>query len=145
MGGGENNRGSLDMQYRDHYKQRLEKKRRFSFKSRWRSITYALKGINRFFLEEHNAWIHLASTIVVTILAFLIPVNRNESLALVIIVGFVWVSELFNTAIERTMDRITTEHDTQVKIIKDISAAAVLISSMTAIVVGSIIFIPKIF
>ena len=117
----------------------------FSWKARIRSFSFAGRGIWRFFRTEHNAWIHLASTFVVTVLAFFFKLTTLESICIVFCIAFVWVTEMINTAIEKAMDFISVERHEQIRNIKDISAGAVLIASITAVIVGSIIFIPKIF
>jgi diacylglycerol kinase len=55
----------------------------------------------------------------------------------------VWVAEIFNTAIEKTMDFISRERHPQIKLIKDLAAAAVLVTAFSALITGAIIFIPK--
>jgi diacylglycerol kinase (ATP) len=109
------------------------------------SIRFALDGIGKFFSEEPNAWIHLAATILVFVLAFIFHLGGTEKLALVIVTGMVWVAEAFNTVVERIMDHISPEKDPHVKFIKDLSAGAVLLSAVTALITGAIVFIPKIF
>src|SRR5690242_19083915 len=117
--------------------------RRISIKARTNSFRYAFRGIQQFFEKEHNAWPHLAGTIIVVILSIVFSVTRTELLALVIVTGSVWTAELFNTAIEKTADLISLEDHPGIKFIKDVSAAAVLISAVTALVTGCIVFIPK--
>jgi diacylglycerol kinase (ATP) len=115
----------------------------FSVKARFRSFRYAFAGIRDFLSSQHNAWIHLMGTIVVIFLAVGFRVTNSEAIALTFAVGFVWVSELFNTAIEKIMDFILVEKNPKIKIIKDLSAAAVLVAAITALVAGCIVFIPK--
>ena len=115
----------------------------FSVKARLKSFIYAWNGIVQFFRKEHNAQLHLVSTFVVTGLAIYLKVNTTEALLLAFAVGFVWVTEMINTAIEKTMDFITLEKHNQVKQIKDLAAGAVLVASITALITGSFIFIPK--
>ncbi len=117
---------------------------KFSIKARIKSFEYAFAGIKSFFYSQHNAWIHLLATAVVLFLAIVFHVSNAEAMALTGAVGFVWVSELFNTAIEKIMDFISVERNPKIKLIKDISAAAVLVAAITALVVGCIVFIPKI-
>ena len=57
--------------------------------------------------------------------------------------AFVWITEMINTAIEKAMDFITLEKHSQIKLIKDLAAGAVLVASITALITGSIIFVPK--
>ena len=121
------------------------KTRTFSFHSRINSLRFAAEGIGRFFIEEQNAWVHLAATIIVFALAFIFRLSGSEKLALVIVTGMVWVAEAFNTVVERIMDHISPERNPRVKFIKDLSAGAVLLSAITAVVTGAIVFIPKIF
>ena len=115
----------------------------FSIRSRFKSFKYAFAGIINFFKAEHNALIHLLVTIVVLILAIVLRVSGLEMSALILAIGFVWVAELFNTAIEKIMDFLSEEQQPQIKFIKDLSAAAVLVAACVAIAVGCFVFIPK--
>jgi diacylglycerol kinase (ATP) len=117
----------------------------FSWKARIKSFSFAGRGIWRFFRTEHNAWIHLAATIAVLILAFLFKLTTIEAICIVFCIAFVWVTEMINTAIEKAMDYITSERHEQIRNIKDMAAGAVLVASITSIVVGAIIFLPKFF
>ena len=121
------------------------KGQRFSFRARLKSFRYAMEGISRFFLVEHNAWLHFMATVGVFTLTALVGVTKNELLALVFAVGFVWVAEMFNTCIERVMDFISDQRHAEIKFIKDLAAGAVLIAALTAITVGAVVFIPKLF
>jgi diacylglycerol kinase (ATP) len=120
-------------------------KNKFSIRARVRSFEYAFAGIRDFFEAEHNAILHLVSTAVVICLGVSFRVSVMEWIALVFAIGFVWVAELFNTAIEKIMDFISMEKRSEIKFIKDLSAAAVLVAAITALVTGAVIFIPKIF
>ncbi len=115
----------------------------FSIRARAKSFQYACEGIIAFIRREHNAWLHLIATIAVAVLAFVVGVTNTELLALVFVIGFVWVAEIFNTCIEHIMDFISTEKKPAIKFIKDLSAGAVLVAAITALITGSIIFIPK--
>lgn len=109
------------------------------------SFRFAFNGVRTFFREEHNARIHFAATVAVFTGAWLFQLTVNEIILLIIVTGFVWAAEIFNTAIEKIMDFISPEYHPGVKRIKDLSAAAVLIAALTALITGSVIFIPKIF
>lgn len=121
----------------------MMKDEKFSIRGRLKSFYYAGIGIKQFFRQEHNARIHLAAAIVTGLLAWRLKVSGGEAIALTIVIGLVWVTEMLNTCIEKAMDMITREHHPQVKIIKDLAAGAVLIAAITAVIVGSFIFIPK--
>jgi len=117
----------------------------FSFRSRASSLGFAWEGLLSFFRRETNAWIHLASTLAVCVLAVYCRVSLTEVIALVIVTGFVWVAELFNTVVEKIMDFISSQRNPDIKIIKDLAAGGVLLSAVTALITGTIIFIPKLF
>lgn len=115
----------------------------FSIKARARSFKYAFEGLRSLFRNDHNIILHLVVTIAVIALSVWIKITTTEALVLVFAIGFVWVAELFNTAIEKIMDLISMQRHPRIKFIKDVSAAAVLIASITAAIAGCIIFIPK--
>jgi diacylglycerol kinase (ATP) len=119
------------------------KTKEFSLRARAGSFRFALQGIRRFFQREHNAWIHLAATIGVFVAAAIFGVTRSEIISLIIVTGLVWVAEIFNTAIEKIMDFISVKRHPQIKVIKDLAAAAVLVSALIALLTGAFIFIPK--
>jgi diacylglycerol kinase (ATP) len=104
-----------------------------------------MDGIASFFQREHNAWLHFMATIAVFTLSALVGVTKNELLALVFAIGFVWVAEMFNTCIERVMDFVTEQRHPEIKFIKDLAAGAVLTAAITALIVGAVVFIPKLF
>ncbi len=121
------------------------KTKQFSLRARANSFRYAWAGVYRFFAQEHNTWIHLVATAGVFVGAWRLEVSRNEMIVLVIVTGFVWVAEIFNTAIENAMDLVSPGYHPQVKLVKDLSAGAVLVSAIISVITGSLIFIPKIF
>lgn len=112
---------------------------------RLQSIGYAVSGILSFFKTQHNAIIHLCSTVTVVMAGLFFDIPVNEWLAIIIVTGFVWVAEIFNTAIEAIMDHLSPEQHPKVKYIKDVAAAAVLFAAITAVLTGALIFIPKLF
>lgn len=115
----------------------------FSPAARMNSFIYAGRGIYRFFLNEPNARFHLAATLAVIFLSFYFGVSRTEIMALVFCIALVWLTEMINTSIEKAMDFIYPERHPQIALIKDIAAGAVLIAACCALVIGLIIFIPK--
>jgi diacylglycerol kinase (ATP) len=115
----------------------------FSIKARLRSFHYAFAGLHSFFSTQHNAIIHLIMTLLVFSAAVLYNVTKAEAIAITLAVGFVWTAELFNTAIEKLADLVSTDHHPGIKFIKDVSAAAVLLSALAAFITGGIVFLPK--
>jgi diacylglycerol kinase len=121
----------------------MKKQPSFSFAARARSFGFAFSGIKLFFRSEHNAILHLCATILVVILSVVYHVSTMEAAILAIAIGMVWAAELFNTCTEKLMDMISTERRPAIRFIKDMSAAAVLVTAMAAAVAGLFIFIPK--
>ena len=117
----------------------------FSLANRFKSFTYAWSGIKELLRTEHNTWVHLFITIITVTLGLIFKLAIGEWAALIICMTMVWTAEIFNTCIEKLLDFISTDRHPQIKNIKDMAAAAVLIASWAAIIVGAIIFIPKIF
>lgn len=115
----------------------------FLWKARLKSFVYAWEGIVSFFKWEHNAQIHLGVTFLVLVLSVTLGLNKWEAIAVVFSIAIVWIAEMLNTAIEKTMDFISIEKHPQIKLIKDIAAGAVLVATIAAVIVGCFIFIPK--
>ena len=117
--------------------------KQFSLKNRAKSFKYAFNGIRLLLTKEHNAWIHCAVAVIVIVFGFLFDISANEWLAIVIAIGAVLAAEGFNTAIERLADVVSPEYNEGIKSTKDIAAGAVLILAIAAVVVGLIVFVPK--
>lgn len=120
------------------------KKANFSIKKRIKSFVFAFNGLRILFSEEHNSRIHLLAAIVVIIAAILFKINTYEWIAISFSIGLVITVEIMNTVVENIADFLTTEKNEKIKKIKDLSAAAVLISAITALSIALIVFIPKI-
>lgn len=112
-------------------------------RSRINSVGFAWQGIVCFFKQEPNAAIHLVFTLAVFGAAVFFRVAAAEMIALLIVTAMVWTAEIFNSAIERIMDFISTEKSRDIKFIKDLAASAVLIAAIAAFITGLIVFIPK--
>jgi len=119
------------------------KSRKFSIKARIRSFKYAFRGLWWLIREEHNSWIHLAFVFVLIPACILLHLSLIEWTLITICIGLVLAMELVNSAIERLSDKISPGRDPDIGKIKDIAAAAVLISAVAAAVVGLIILVPK--
>jgi diacylglycerol kinase (ATP) len=115
----------------------------FTIAARIKSVGYALAGIATMLRSQHNAWIHLAATIAVVLLAFWFAVSAAEWVALIIAVVIVWCAEALNTAFELLCDVASPEFHPLVKQAKDVAAAAVLIAAIGAMAVGLLIFGPR--
>lgn len=112
--------------------------------SRIRSFKFAINGLFSMLRTEHNARVQaLALTVVVT-LGFVYEISPTEWIAVVVVSGAVMAAEAFNTAIERLADFVEPQWNEKIGVIKDLCAAAVLLTAVSAAVVGGIVFIPKI-
>src|SRR5215203_3567995 len=118
----------------------MNKNSRFSIHGRWKSFQYAIDGMREFFRTEHNAWLHLLAAAAVFIMSLVVGVTRTEGIILIIVVALVWITEMLNTCIEKAMDMISEEYHPRIKLIKDISAGAVLVAAIAALVTGFIVF-----
>ena len=121
----------------------MMKEKRFSLKKRLHSFKYAFQGVSYLFRNEHNAWIHLFITACVIAAGFLLRVSTNEWIALIFAIGMVLAAEAFNTAIEALADVISSNYNQLIKRAKDVAAGGVLLAAIAAVVIGLIIFIPK--
>ncbi len=74
----------------------------------------------------------------------MVNVSSTEWLLLIVVIGSVFVAELFNSALEYLADQVSSEKNAGIKRAKDLAAAAVLVTALTALVVGCIILLPKI-
>lgn len=117
----------------------------------WRKVKYSQRFLNAFrgiyvvVKTTRHIFIHIMATLAVIIFGFYFKVSALEWIAIVFAVGFVFVSEAFNTAIEIDIDLTSPEYHPYARDTKDVAAAAVILSAFTAGVVGLIIFLPKIF
>jgi diacylglycerol kinase len=105
---------------------------------------HAFKGMQNFFFRERNGKIQLFIAGFTVVAAFLLQVSSIEWIAILLCISLVLSLEMLNSAIEKICDLIHKDFHPIIKIIKDVSAAAVLWSSIISTAVGLIIFVPKI-
>ena len=108
------------------------------------SFKYAIEGIISSFKTERNMKIHIFIMILVIIAGIILKISALDWIILVIMFALVISAELFNTTFETVVDMITKERNEKAKLAKDIAAGAVLVLAIGSIIVGLIIFIPKI-
>jgi diacylglycerol kinase len=116
---------------------------KFSFKSRLQSFRFALNGLRSLVKYEHNSRIHLIASAVVLILGLLLKIDLTEWSLLIVVIGMVFITELLNSSLELLADKINPEWNEMIGRAKDFSAAAVLIAAIVSLIVGVIIFVPK--
>jgi len=117
---------------------------RFSLKNRFGSFKFAFNGLCSLLKNEHNSRIHLLAAIIAIAMGIILKINNIEWSLLVIVIGVVFLSELLNSSLESLADVIEPEWNEQIRKAKDYTAAAVLISAIISVIVGGLIFIPKI-
>ncbi|PCJ66737.1 MAG: diacylglycerol kinase [Bacteroidetes bacterium] len=106
---------------------------------------YAFAGIASFFRTERNAGIHSLASVVAIAAGVIVEITSNEWLWIFLAITVVFVTEMINTTIEKLCNKISKEIDPDIRIIKDIAAGFVLVSSLFALVVAAIIFAPYLF
>ena len=108
-----------------------------------RSFKYAFNGLKILVREEQNYVVHLTTTVVV-VMAVYYKISASEWTVLLLAIQVVLTLETVNTAIENLADFVSTERNDKIMRIKDLAAAGVLISAVTAMIIGAIVFSPKI-
>lgn len=106
------------------------------------SFRYAIEGLISSFKTERNMKIHILAMIIVIALGLIVRLNKIDWYICIILIALVISSELFNTAIETIVDMISPEKNEKAKLVKDISAAAVLVLAIGAVIIGLMVFIP---
>lgn len=106
------------------------------------TFKYAVVGILSALKEEPNLKFHFLAGLFVIIISLILNISRNDWMIIVFLIGFVISVELTNTAIEAVVDEFTNNEHPGAKLAKDISAGAVLVSTITAAIIGIIIFLP---
>jgi len=94
---------------------------------------------------EKNMIIHTVVALAVMVVNYALEISRLEWLISVILIGVVCAAEIFNTAIEKLADRVTTEHDPIIGQVKDLASGAVLIVCIAAAACGVVIYWPYLF
>jgi diacylglycerol kinase len=109
-----------------------------------RSFGYAFEGVTALFRHENNARFHLLAAIGVLLTGIGFDIDSKEWALIVLAIGGVWAAEAFNTALEKLCDLVSPDVHPQIKAIKDLAAAGVLIMAGAAVVIGLLIFGEKI-
>lgn len=107
-----------------------------------RSFVFAMRGILMVWHEERSFQVQVIGAIAVTVLMFLFQLKPWEYIIISILMALVLILEIMNTVAERFVDMVKPRMHSYVGAIKDMMAGAVLIMSITAAIVGGIIFFP---
>ncbi len=110
---------------------------RIGFKYAWEGIKYA-------FTTQPNFLVHSLAAAAAVFLGLWLKISSLEWLVLVLTISLVFIAEMINTALESMTDLIEEKHHQHAKIAKDVSAGMVLLASVSSVLVGAILFTPKI-
>lgn len=108
-----------------------------------RGFVYALNGIWHAAATQLNFRVHLVAAVVAVVLGYALHISTGEWLWIILCIAMVLVAELFNTALEFLTDLVSPEYNKKAGLVKDMSAGAVLITAICALIIGLIIFVPK--
>jgi len=116
---------------------------RLTFDGRIRSVAFALRGVRIMIASQHNAWIHAAATLGVFAAGVFLRLSWAEWCWIVLAVVSVWTAEALNTAFEFLTDVASPNFHPIAGKAKDVAAGAVLLAAVGAIIIGALIFGPK--
>jgi len=114
----------------------------FSIAKRLKSFRDAGRGLATTLKTQHNAWIHLVAAIAVTLAGAAVGLRLEDWKWLALTITLVWFAETINTAFEYLCDVVSPDYNEAVKHAKDIAAGAVLICAISAVAMGTMIFLP---
>ena len=115
------------------------------FTGRLKSMGFALQGAIKLITTEHSVMVQFSLGILVSIAGFIFNISHEEWLVQTLAIGLILSVEGLNTAVEKIADFIHPDYHERIGFIKDIAAGAVFFAAMTAIALGLMIYIPKIF
>lgn len=119
----------------------LKSKDKRTFKG---SVKNCLDGISYVTKNEKNFKREIALGIIALILSYILKIDKIEFIIVLTMICLVLTTEIINTAVERAVDLVTKEYHELARIAKDVSAGSVLVTSIFSLIIGIIIFIPKI-
>lgn len=117
---------------------------KFSIADRVKSFGYAFNGLKILISEEHNSRVHIFAAICAVVGGFLLRISLIEWTVIVFAIGLVFALELINSAIENICDFVSPQKHATIKKVKDMAAAAVLVGTCSSLIIGVIIFLPKV-
>jgi diacylglycerol kinase (ATP) len=112
---------------------------------RVKSVGFAVKGAYKLISTEHSIMVQFSIMLLMIFAGFYFGISREEWMLQILIFGLVLAIEGLNTAVEKMADFIHPEFHNRIGFIKDIAAGSVLFAAFSAITVGALIYVPKIF
>ena len=110
-----------------------------------KSFGHALKGLKLLFSSQRNATIHLLLMFCAIVMGFLLQISKSEWIMIILCSALVIAAEAFNTALEKMADAVHPDKNDEIGNAKDLAAGSVLITAIAALIVGIIIFLPKLY
>ncbi len=111
---------------------------------RIKSVKYALKGVWLLITTEHSIMVQFSIAIILTIVGFVFNISTIEWMFQLLAIGMVLVAESLNTGIEKLSDFVHPDYHKRIGFIKDISAGAATFAAIIAVIIGLLIYLPKI-
>ena len=105
-----------------------------------KSMLHSVEGLLWILKSERNFKIHLIALVINIVLLIVLKVNSTDCALILGVCFLVLITEALNTCIEKICDFIQPEKDNRIKIIKDLGAGAVLLASICAIIIGSLVY-----
>jgi len=127
----------------DEPRRRPESDASLTFSGRLRSLRCALRGIAVMLRTQQNAWLHAVATLLVLVAGILVGLTTEEWCWIVLAVVSVWTAEALNTAFEFLTDVASPTFHPIAGRAKDVAAGAVLIASAGALLIGALVFVPR--
>lgn len=121
-----------------------EEHKRMSLKRFFNSVKYSIEGLVHAYKNEQSLWLHGICTTFSIIMGLALGISFYEWSVILVALVVVLAVELLNTAIEATVDLVTSEIHPLAKVAKDCGSAAAFVSSIVAGIICAVIFLPKI-
>jgi diacylglycerol kinase len=112
------------------------------FRRLLKSFTYSFKGLQKVVREEQNIKIQLIIGTIIVLLGIFLQISASEWIPLILSMAMVILAEVLNSAVERVADVLKPRINEYVREIKDIMAGAVMITAITSIIIGILVFLP---
>ena len=116
---------------------------KISLRKIFKSFQYSFHGL-KIHSQQHNFMGMLISALFVILLGFILNISYFEWLILILIMSLVLSLETLNTSLEKTLDYLEPRFSDKIRILKDLMAGGVAIVIFTSIIIGLMIFLPKI-
>lgn len=112
-------------------------------RAKWRNALTAFRALGTLAREETSFQIQVASALVTLVIAYFLDISSIEWLIVILAIGMVLAVEALNTAIEELCDHVTPEEHERIGKVKDLAASASALIGLAALIIGCLIFVPR--